>query len=101
MTIATESDFVRHRLRDVALYELAVQDDALLPEPWVEGVIDIEDRERKRRSVVRRLTNARMVAFKPDCFCPFMQLFFGQASVRGWSVALPHMLCGSVSRLSR
>ena len=65
MTTATESDSVRQRLRDVALYGLAVQDDAVLTEPWVERVIDIEDRERKRRSLERRLANARIGAFKP------------------------------------
>ena len=64
-TPSTESDSVRQGLRDVALYGLAAQDDALLTEPWVERVIDIEDRERKRRSLVRRLTNARIGAFKP------------------------------------
>ena len=37
---------------------------ALLAEPWIERVIDIEDRERKRRSLERRLTNARIGAFK-------------------------------------
>ena len=37
----------------------------MLAEPWVERVIDIEDRERKRRSLERRLTNARIGAFKP------------------------------------
>ena len=64
-TTATESDSVRQRLRDVGLYGLAAQDHALLTEPWVERVIDIEDRERKRRSLERRLTNARISAFKP------------------------------------
>ena len=64
-TTATESDSVRQRLRDVALYGLAAQDHALLTEPWVQRVIDIEDRERKRRSLERRLTNARIGAFKP------------------------------------
>ena len=64
-TPTSESDSVRQRLHDVALYGLAVQDDALLAEPWVERVIDIEDRERKRRSLERRLTNARIGAFKP------------------------------------
>ena len=64
-TPTTESDSVRQRLRDVALYGLAAQDDALLAEPWVERVIDIEDRERKRRSLERRLANARIGAFKP------------------------------------
>ena len=64
-TTATESDSVRQRLRDVGLYGLAAQDHALLTQPWVERVIDIEDRERKRRSLERRLTNARIGAFKP------------------------------------
>ena len=64
-TTATESDSVRQRLRDVGLYGLAAQDHALVTEPWVERVIDIEDRERKRRSLERRLTNARIGAFKP------------------------------------
>ena len=64
-TTMTESDSVRGRLRAVALYGLAVQDDAVLGEPWVERVIDIEDRERKRRSLERRLANARIGAFKP------------------------------------
>ena len=64
-TPTTEPDSVRQRLRDVALYGLAAQDDAVLGEPWVERVIDIEDRERKRRSLERRLTNARIGAFKP------------------------------------
>ena len=64
-TTATESGSVCQRLRDVGLYGLAAQDHALLTEPWVERVIDIEDRERKRRSLERRLTNARIGAFKP------------------------------------
>ena len=64
-TTAAEADSVRQRLRDVGLYGLAVQDHAVLTEPWVERVIDIEDRERKRRSLERRLTNARIGAFKP------------------------------------
>ena len=64
-TPTTEPDSVRERLRAVALYGLAVQDDAVLGEPWVERVIDIEDRERKRRSLERRLANARIGAFKP------------------------------------
>ena len=64
-TPTTESDSVRQRLREVALYGLAAQDNALLAEPWVERVIDIENRERKRRSLERRLANARIGAFKP------------------------------------
>ena len=64
-TPMSESDSVRQRLRNVGLYGLAVQDDAVLAETWVERVIDIEDRERKRRSLERRLANARIGPFKP------------------------------------
>ena len=64
-TPTNESGSVRQRLRAVGLYGLAVQDAALLAEPWVERVIDIEDRERKRRSLERRLANARIGPFKP------------------------------------
>lgn len=65
-TTSTTPDFdaLRKRLRALTLYGLAVQDQDLLAEPWVERVIDIEDRERKRRSLERRLTNARIGAFK-------------------------------------
>ena len=64
-TITPDFDVLRKRLRALALYGLAVQDQTLLAEPWVERVIDIEDRERQRRSLKRRLTNARISAFKP------------------------------------
>ena len=64
-TPTTESDSVRQRLREVGLYGLAAQDHAVLSQPWIERVIDIEDRERKRRSLVRRLANARIGTFKP------------------------------------
>ncbi len=64
-TTTPDCDALRKRLRTLGLYGLAVQDEALLAEPWVEHVIDIEDRERQRRSLKRRLTNARIGAFKP------------------------------------
>jgi len=64
-TITPDFDVLRKRLRALALYGLAVQDQTLLAEPWVARVIDIEDRERQRRSLKRRLTNARISAFKP------------------------------------
>ena len=64
-TPTSDPDSVRQRLRSAGLYGLAAQDDAVLAEPWVERVIDIEDRERKRRSLERRLANARIGPFKP------------------------------------
>ena len=67
MDPTTTPDFnaLRKRLRTLGLYGLAAQDNTVLCEPWLETVIDIEDRERKRRSLERRLTNARIGAFKP------------------------------------
>jgi DNA replication protein DnaC len=55
----------RAQLRTLGLYGLAAQDEAFLHQPWLETVIDIEDRERQRRSLKRRLDNARLGAFKP------------------------------------
>ena len=65
MNTTTTPESVRQRLHALSLYGLAAEDDALLAQPWVERLIDIEDRERKRRSLQRRLTNARISAFKP------------------------------------
>ena len=59
-TPTSEPHCVRQRLRNVGLYGLAVHDDAGLAEPWVERVIESEDRERKRRSLEPRLTNTFM-----------------------------------------
>ena len=64
-TTTPDFDALRKRLRSLTLYGLAVQDNDLLTEPWLQRVIDIEDRERKRRSLERRLTSARVAAFKP------------------------------------
>ncbi len=64
-TTTPDFDALRKRLRALGLYGLAVQDDALLAEPWAERVMAIEDHERKRRSLERRLTSARIGAFKP------------------------------------
>ena len=67
MTTTTTIDLpaLQKHLRELALYGLAVQDAQLLSQPWVQTVIDIEQRERKRRSLVRRIGNARIGAFKP------------------------------------
>lgn len=56
---------LQKHLRALTLYGLAAQDPELLSQPWVQTVIDIEARERKRRSLVRRIGNARIGAFKP------------------------------------
>ena len=58
-------DVVRQHLRQLGLYGLLAQAQTLLQEPWLARVIDIEDAERARRSLKRRLDDTRLGAFKP------------------------------------
>ena len=55
----------RAELRRLGCYGLAAHAETLLNEPWLSRVIDIESTERARRSLKRRLDNARLGAFKP------------------------------------
>lgn len=55
----------RQRLRQLGLYGLLAQTETLLNEPWFSKVLDIEDAERARRSLKRRLDDARLGTFKP------------------------------------
>jgi len=56
---------LRQRLRALGLYALARADDEVLAQPWVRELLNIEEPERRRRSLERRLANARIGAFKP------------------------------------
>ncbi|MGH8650463.1 MAG: ATP-binding protein, partial [Burkholderiales bacterium] len=55
----------RAELRRLGCYGLAAHAEALLAEPWLTRVIEIESTERACRSLKRRLDNARLGAFKP------------------------------------
>lgn len=55
----------RSHLRRLGLYGLLSQVETLLNEPWLQRVIEIEDAERARRSLKRRLDQCRLGAFKP------------------------------------
>ena len=55
----------RQRLRQLGLYGLLAQTETLLHESWFAQVLDIEDAERARRSLKRRLDASRLGAFKP------------------------------------
>jgi DNA replication protein DnaC len=55
----------RQRLRQLGLYGLLAQVETLLHEPWFSKVLDIEDAECIRRSLKRRLDDARLGTFKP------------------------------------
>ena len=55
---------VRQRLRRANLYGLLAQAEQILHEPWLAHVLEIEESERQRRSLRRRLDGARLGAFK-------------------------------------
>ena len=57
-------DSARTRLRRLGFYGLLAQVETLLAQPWLERVIEIEETERARRSLKRRLDHARLGAFK-------------------------------------
>lgn len=64
-TMTTDIEERQQRLRALGLYGLAGEDNDLLTQSWVANLIEIEERERHRRSLKRRLANARLGAFKP------------------------------------
>src|SRR5438128_10491801 len=55
----------RQHLRRLGLYGLLAHADTLLNEPWLARVVEIEDTERARRSLKRRLDHSRLGGFKP------------------------------------
>jgi DNA replication protein DnaC len=55
---------VRQRLRRANLYGLLAQAEQILHEPWLAHVLEIEENERQRRSLRRRLDGARLGIFK-------------------------------------
>ncbi len=65
MTPNLTLDGARVRLRRLGFYGLLAHAETLCNEPWLVRVLDIEEHERARRSLKRRLDNARLGAFKP------------------------------------
>lgn len=64
-TIDLTPDELRARLHKLGLHGLLAQWDEIQHEPWLRLVIAIEEAERQRRSLTRRLDDARLGAFKP------------------------------------
>ncbi|MDP2639604.1 MAG: IS21-like element helper ATPase IstB [Betaproteobacteria bacterium] len=54
----------RERLCALGLYGLASQAQGLMHEPWLARVLEIEEAERHRRSLKRRMDDARLGIFK-------------------------------------
>ena len=64
-TTGLSLESVRARLRRANLFGLLAQTEQILHEPWLARVLEIEESERQRRSLKRRLDGARLGAFKP------------------------------------
>jgi DNA replication protein DnaC len=60
-----ELDAAAQRLTALGLYGLLAMLPEIGHEPWLARVIDIEDTERARRSLKRRLAHTRLGSFKP------------------------------------
>lgn len=56
---------VRARLHRLGLFGVLASWNELAEKPWLEELLRIEEDERRRRSLARRLRNARIGAFKP------------------------------------
>jgi DNA replication protein DnaC len=56
---------VKARLKALGLFGLLASLDEIADKPWLRDVLAIEERERQKRSLERRLRNARVASFKP------------------------------------
>lgn len=63
-TPPTDIDLLRERLAALGLWGLLGRFDDIAGEDWLPTIIDIEHRERQRRSLERRTKNARLGTFK-------------------------------------
>lgn len=56
---------LRARLRQLGLFGLLARADEIANKPWLDELLNIEEAERQKRSLARRLRHARIGAFKP------------------------------------
>ena len=61
----TQPAQLRDRIQRLGLFGLLASWTEIADQPWLPQLVAIEERERKRRSLERRLLNARIGAFKP------------------------------------
>jgi DNA replication protein DnaC len=64
MTDLTPAD-LKPRLKALGLFGLIACWDHIADKPWLQEVLAIEERERQKRSLERRLRHSRVSAFKP------------------------------------
>jgi DNA replication protein DnaC len=58
-------DELRKRLHKLGLFGLLANSDQLATKPWLHELLNIEEAERQRRSLARRLRHAQIGVFKP------------------------------------
>ncbi|HEY5307809.1 MAG TPA: ATP-binding protein, partial [Casimicrobiaceae bacterium] len=63
----SDNDRLRDRARALQLHGLLAHWDEVAGAPWLAALIDWEEQERTRRSLERRLHEARIGRFKPLC----------------------------------
>jgi hypothetical protein len=56
---------IKDRLKTLGLFGLLACSDEIADKPWLSEVLAIEERERQKRSLDRRLKNSRVATFKP------------------------------------
>jgi len=56
---------IEERLKKLGLYGVLSHLEAIAEEAWLPGLIEMEEEERGRRSLERRIRNAKLGAFKP------------------------------------
>src|SRR5688572_12197167 len=64
MTTLNPSE-IKARLKSLGLFGLLTCWEQLADKPWIHEVLAIEERERQKRSLERRLRNSRVASFKP------------------------------------
>ena len=62
---SAEPQSLRERVHQLGLYGLLAHWNALEGESWLARLCELEEQERQRRSLERRLKSARIGAFKP------------------------------------
>jgi DNA replication protein DnaC len=61
---AMPKEELRARLRQIGLFGLLAHADDIADKPWLDELLNIEEAERQRRSLARRLRHARIGNFK-------------------------------------
>lgn len=56
---------IKNRLKMLGLFGLLACCDQIVDKPWLPEVLAIEERERQKRSLERRIRNSRVATFKP------------------------------------